>query len=356
MRITCVRFSRTLKSQDSELLLACVSKLCNQTVQQLYAALFMQDSLMPNSNPSFHTSCRRTFSRVTRSTPSFRGKGRIFLKANQFFLDHDADPTDQVKLKNGTSLIVDLRSLTEAPSYYTGEYDSLLIKHCLPWIKADSIILDVGANIGFYTITLASHLNQLGGTGKLLAFEPHPGNFQRLEENIAINQLNPVVSTHQIGLSDSCGKMELVLREDFKNGSETGNASISSNREFDEGFIKIPIQVNQLDSISDQLLPANSRIDFIKVDIEGHEDFFLRGAFQAISKDRPVILTEVNPGFLKARDISASELTINNLPNGYQAWELINKELFRINHLDSTGRMRNIFLIPDEKIPLANIR
>ena len=71
-----------------------------------------------------------------------------------------------------------------------------------------------------------------------------------------------------------------------------------------------PHSSQSTDSISDQLLPANSRIDFIKVDIEGHEDFF-QGAFWQSLKI-VVILTEVNPGF-QGQDISASELTINNL-------------------------------------------
>ena len=78
------------------------------------------------------------------------GKGTDIPEGQSVLLDHGADPTDQVKLKNGTGLIVDLRSLTEAFLLHWGirfSFDKTLsaglgrLNHS-----------DVGANIGFYTL------------------------------------------------------------------------------------------------------------------------------------------------------------------------------------------------------------
>ena len=77
------------------------------------------------------------------------------------------------------------------------------------------------------------------------------------------------------------------MREDFANGAETGNAAIVIDSE-DLQFNWQEIQVNRLDDISDSF--GLGRIDFIKADIDGHEDRFLAGAVNAVHRSRPILL------------------------------------------------------------------
>ena len=96
---------------------------------------------------------------------------------------------------------------------------------------------------------------------------------------------------------------EITLREDFSEGAETGNAAIPTNDEFDEGFARVPIELTTLDIVwADQKFHP-PHIDMIKLDIEGHEDFFLRGAQATVDSQRPTILMEVNKPYYRARGV-----------------------------------------------------
>src|SRR5918912_4362355 len=72
--------------------------------------------------------------------------------------------------------------------------------------RPESTAVDVGANVGVYTVVLA---RAVGPEGRVLAFEPGPENVRRLEENLARNRLENV-DVHAIALADRAG--ELVLR------------------------------------------------------------------------------------------------------------------------------------------------
>jgi FkbM family methyltransferase len=119
-------------------------------------------------------------------------------------------------------MLVDLRSNTEFHTYYLGD-DTEEIRSVQQLITPDSAVIDVGANIGFWSIPLARHLK---GRNCLHAFEPVPANFRRLTDNIKRNALDGTVHLHERGLSDQNGSLQISLREDFANGAGTGNAAI----------------------------------------------------------------------------------------------------------------------------------
>lgn len=140
------------------------------------------------------------------------------------------------------------------------------------------------------------------GTGP--RFEPLPGNCNRLRENVRLNGVENVVHIHEVGLSDKPGTLEISLREDFARGSETGNAAIVID-ERDRHFRRTTIDVDTLDRVFDSLdIP---RLDFVKVDIEGHEDKFLAGAGSVISRFRPIIFIEINEHYYKRRGVDVDE-------------------------------------------------
>jgi hypothetical protein len=108
------------------------------------------------------------------------------------------------------------------------------------------------------------------------------------------------VRLHQLGLSDRNAVLRISLREDFSGGAETGNAAIVIDND-DSRFECASIPVMPLDDIADSF--AIDRLDFVKLDIEGHEDKFLVGARRTIEQFRPIIHMEVNESYYSRRGI-----------------------------------------------------
>lgn len=229
--------------------------------------------------------------------PNFKGKGRIFQFFKNIYLKK-GEPIVTTQGKLGT-FAVDLRSF-EWEYFCNGTYDENEISLILSKINFDEIFIDVGANIGFYSVAIAKKIKENNGKGKVIAFEPHPGNFQRLKNNVELNALSEYVDMHMTGLSDQEGILNLVLREDFKAGSKTGNASIAINDDYDEGFKTVEIKTQIFDNFL-ELTEIDLKIGFIKLDIEGHEDSFLRGAQTTIRNHSPKIVVEVNKPYYVAK-------------------------------------------------------
>lgn len=199
-------------------------------------------------------------------------------------------------------MAVDLRAQTEFLAYYTGEYDTRTIRNILRLIEPHWVILDVGANIGFWTVPLARALKEFG---QLHCFEPVPSNFRLLTANVERNCSATTVKMHQVGLSDRNGTAQISLREDFAKGAQTGNAAIVIDSD-DSRFQCVQIDVRMLDDLFDSL--ALKRLEFIKVDIEGHEDKFLAGAARVINQFRPILFMEINDLYYERRGLDSTAL------------------------------------------------
>jgi hypothetical protein len=128
------------------------------------------------------------------------------------------------------------RSLTEKSAYSTGRYDCEEIELLCRLLRPGDTVCDVGGNIGFYAVPIASRLQHIGG--HLHSFEPVKANFARLPENIAINGLQACANrTWEYALSSHAGITENTLREDFLAGSGTGNAAIVFAEDHKGGFL-----------------------------------------------------------------------------------------------------------------------
>lgn len=152
------------------------------------------------------------------------------------------------------------------------------------------------SNIGFWTVPLAK---RVGAEGHVHAFEPSRSNIAHLEINLRANNLLERVYLHSVGLSDVADTLQLSLGGDFEAGSTTGNAAIVIG-EIDQ-YSCVEISVVPLDDVFPGLgLP---RVDFIKLDIEDHEDRFLIGAERTIAACRPVIYLDLNEPYYERRGI-----------------------------------------------------
>lgn len=158
-------------------------------------------------------------------------------------------------------------------------FETDLFKHT---IKPGMTVVDIGANIGYYT-TLAGLC--AGPTGKVIAYEPDVDNFSFLNKNIALNNLSNT-RTLQTALSDKHGTATLYLTENNK-----GTHSFANNR---NGKKAVTVQTETLD---DSLWNINAgKIDVLKIDIEGAECLALAGMKKTLAKNRDLIIfTEFYP-------------------------------------------------------------
>jgi FkbM family methyltransferase len=237
-------------------------------------------------------SLRRFASRVFRALPRFKGKTRAIRMVNRLFLLAGLPPSIVSRFGDGTLFRVDLRALTELIPHYLGSYEKERLALLKSFAGPGRVVVDVGANVGFFAVPLARDAE------RVYCFEPVPGNAARLRENLALNGARNV-ELIEAALSDAPGTLPISLREDFRDGSGTGNAAPWIGDAGDAGFARIEAPMTTLD-----LWAAGAgltRLDLIKVDVEGHEDYFLRGARATIARFRPAILAEFNEDYFRRR-------------------------------------------------------
>jgi FkbM family methyltransferase len=135
-------------------------------------------------------------------------------------------------------------------------------------IKSGDIIIDVGANIGYYSL-LGGKL--VGANGIVYAFEPEENSFKQLSRHIRINGMD-WVNPNQLALGDKIGQlcMTAVLK------TNRGVQRVATSK--DQGVTKV--DVTTLDELESRT--NIDHLNLIKVDIEGSEFKFLKGAMNVI--------------------------------------------------------------------------
>ncbi len=154
------------------------------------------------------------------------------------------------------------------------------------YLKEDSIIIDIGANIGNHTLYWANERR----AKKIYAFEPIPHTFGILKKNIEINQLEDRVILNNVGLSDQKGMGE-VKTFCKQNLGGTRLKKLQSDTPY-----TIPLRT--LDSFNIK----EDTIDLIKIDVEGMDNEVLLGASKTIRKYKPIIMIESFPDSFEKSD------------------------------------------------------
>jgi FkbM family methyltransferase len=149
-------------------------------------------------------------------------------------------------------------------------------------VRSGSVVWDVGANIGFYTV-IAS---RLVGSGRVVAFEPLPASCAALEENLRLNGMTNV-DVARIALSDEAGTATLNVFAGLTESRLQAHESASSTKPVVD---RIDVRVSTLDAQL-EVFPAPS---LLKIDIEGAESAALRGASVMLCEVRPTVICELH--------------------------------------------------------------
>jgi FkbM family methyltransferase len=151
-------------------------------------------------------------------------------------------------------------------------------------LPADAIIVDGGANIGFFTVPVA-HRTQGRGT-RIVSFEPQRQLFQALGGSLALNGYDHVY-LHNCGLGEEPGIAQLPV-VNYSEAQDFGTVSLSDQLTVEQqGWMNN--RVVDITSVDAMSLP---RLDFFKLDVEGYEVPALTGALATIKQHRPWIWVE----------------------------------------------------------------
>lgn len=152
-------------------------------------------------------------------------------------------------------------------------------------LRPGDVFYDVGANLGWHTLHAAL---AVGPRGHVHAFEPRPDLAARLRASVALNELEPNVTVHEVAVGAAAGHSPIIAVPDERN---PGHSYLGTPR--DGEVVIAEVEVVALDSLG--LEPPT----LIKMDVEGAEGLVLAGARDILSKHLPLIACEIFPAFLE---------------------------------------------------------
>lgn len=161
----------------------------------------------------------------------------------------------------------------------SGSYEPHVLPAFVDRVPTGGVVLDVGANIGIFTLSAA---RKVGPAGRVFAIEPIARNVQSLCAGIHANGFRHV-SVFPVAASAAAGVVPMLRNANSSNGIVDAHVSASMADAF------APTQPVHA------LLHDIDQLDVIKIDIEGHEPLAWPGIEPLVRKHRPVIFTEFNP-------------------------------------------------------------
>ena len=150
-----------------------------------------------------------------------------------------------------------------------GRYEPANLEVLLSFVRDDSVLLDIGANLGFFSLHVGKRVRH---AGKVYAFEPHPTMVRLLCASAFLNGLSSfdgqsgTITVRQIGASDRHARVNFKYPRDHLGGGTLHQLA-------DEQPENVAGHIYPLDRI----FPSNFKCDLVKIDVEGHELSVLRG-------------------------------------------------------------------------------
>ncbi len=202
-------------------------------------------------------------------------------------------PANSIVIKElscGRRLYVDLSDNVIGSQVVRDQYEPEFVEILPKLVSPGSTVLDIGANIGFFTMHLA-HL--VGQAGHVFAFEPIRELAALVAKSIAENQFQERVVLENAALGDHSGNTNILFVENAR------NHGASFLVEGDAAECATSHQLREVRMIALDDYPLQDRVSFIKMDIEGAEPMCIRGCVELLKKDRPVVMSEIHPEQLK---------------------------------------------------------
>jgi len=217
--------------------------------------------------------------------------------------------------------------------YYEKELGYLLKKI----VKPEDVFLDLGANIGYFSLLVANNSPSV----KVISFEPVAGLFQNMNDNISLNNIKNI-STVNAAVGEISEENELFV-------SAPDNLGMSSFHQ-PENYSGKKEKVKVV-AIDDWVKTSGlSKIDVIKLDIEGSELAALKGMKEVLQKQKPVLIVEVNPETLSMFNLKPSDIYDHLKQLHFEGFLILeNAKLEHLNHVEINQTTNALFIHKDKK-------
>ncbi len=214
--------------------------------------------------------------------------------------------------------------------YYAGSYEMASIEEARARVPRNGVVLDVGANIGTFTLPLAFHVTE----GSVIAVEPSPAALRRLTEHTASSRPAHRVTIVPSALGREPG--ELTLHPSSRQGAQ----DIGTWSAYGEESTGITVEVRRGDDLLESL--GIDRLDLIKIDVEGMEVDVLAGLRQSLVRHRPAVICEVVPRLQERAGHAGDEVTEFLTALGYAPFAIRTRGLVPL----PDGWSGNVLFVP----------
>jgi FkbM family methyltransferase len=212
-------------------------------------------------------------------------------------------------------------------------YENTETKLVLTWVHPGDWVLDIGANIGYYSLLMS---NIVGNEGRIFSFEPIPFLYERFEASILENGYKNI-KVHKIALSDKESCFEMIY---LPNAENAGGSFLNKSHEKLQGHSTINVKTTSLDNLT-----FEKHVAFLKMDAEGAENLILEGGQFFFKTNHPILLTEVHPFQLRRVSGVSAKIFINHLNEiGYCCYNVFDLKN-EVNDWDE-GRIGNLLCFP----------
>jgi len=240
-----------------------------------------------------------------------------------------------LNLPDGVKIVL-FNNVNEYLTYVILEQDDWFeseIKFVRKFLKPGMSALDIGANAGLYTLTMAQHV---GSSGYVLAFEPTQKMVDLLKISININNFSNI-DVVCAALSDKTGISTLINQ-----GHSVVNNVVDYNDTIANGS---PVKTYRLDEVA--ISTTGKQFDFVKIDTEGSEPLILAGASSFLKYSSPVIMAEVKHG--NTVDLSIVEILENYSYSTYRHLESLNCLVPFQKNDQADGFLLNLFFVKPDR-------
>jgi FkbM family methyltransferase len=244
-----------------------------------------------------------------------------------------------VKATGGLETPAGRRIFEASYQFYKDRLEAGPVRMLRQWVRPKTYVIDVGANVGFFSRQFAAWVSD---GGKVIALEPEAVNYARLRRAVEAAGLSDKVETIQAAVADSTGEGLLEI-----NPVHPGDHRL--------GPTGVPVATTTIDD----LLTTRGwpEVSLIKVDVQGAETRVLKGAHETLKRFRPALFLEVCDRQLQLFGSSASDLLESATAHGYTIHAQLGKALStalsveETLNLGATKEYQDVLLLPVQTAP-----
>jgi FkbM family methyltransferase len=220
----------------------------------------------------------------------------------------------QIVVREGVTYDLDLSQGIDFAIFLANMYERQTRAALRKLVAPESLVLDIGANVGAHTLNLAQ---LVGPSGRVLAFEPTDFAFRKLGRNLELNpSLAARVEAYHCFLTARDGTgVPNAIYSSWPLVVESGLHLKHLGREMPTGAA----QARSLDSVLHE--HADRKVQLVKLDVDGFECDVLQGATSMLRDSRPIFVMELAPYVLEERVTSLDQLLSYFIPQGYAFYD-----------------------------------